>query len=280
MVELDELIDTFRCSPLRGVVNLAGYDPRRTPFVEDKSDAKDQLDKQLAEQLFDLHELLFANDRRAVLLVLQGVDCSGKNGTIKHVVIRMNPAGVRTAGFSEPTAEELEHHFLWRYRRELPGPGQLGVFDRSHYEDVIVPDATGALDQEQIIGRIAEINAFEEELVDDGVVLLKCMLHISYDEQRRRFLRRLRRDDKRWKFATSDLRNRRLWNEYQAAYGRALSATSPDHAPWLVIPSDNKWYRNWAVAALLIATFDSMDMSYPEPELDVAEIRRQLEPPH
>lgn len=278
--DLEELTEEFGCRPVANVVNLAGYDPGLTPFVAGKSDAKDQLDGELADELFDLHELLFANEERAVLLVLQGVDCSGKNGTIKHVAIKMNPAAVHTACFSEPTEEELEHHFLWRYREQLPGPGQLGVFARSHYEDVLVPAATGTLDEDVIAGRLDEINAFEQELVEAGTVIVKCMLHISFDEQRRRFLRRLRRDDKRWKFAMSDLDNRTLWNEFLAAYGRVMAATSTDDTPWLVIPSDNKWYRNWAIAAVLVGTFESMKMAYPQPELPVEEIRRRLEAPN
>lgn len=213
-------------------------------------------------------------------MVLQGLDCSGKNGTIKHVVTTMNPAGVGTASFTEPTEEELSHDFLWRYRRELPAPSQLGVFDRSHDEDVLVPAAEGSLGEDEVAARIGRINDFERELVDSGTVLIKWMLHISCDEQRRRFLGRLRRDDKRWKFVPSDLETRRLWNEHQAAYGAALGATSPDHAPWLVIHADHKWYRNWAIAAVLLATFESMAMSYPQPDLDVEELRRRLQPPN
>lgn len=278
--ELDELMEEFRCRPADGVVNLAGYDPAATPFIDDESDATDELEGELGEELFDQHELLFANAERAVLLVLQGVDCSGKNGTIKHVAIKVNPAGLHSVGFSEPTEEELEHHFLWRYRRELPEPGQLGVFSRSHYEDVLVPGASGTMSDDEIAGRIEEINAFEAELADGGTTIIKCMLHISFDEQRRRFLRRLRRDDKRWKFELSDLDDRALWDEYQATYGDTLAATSPDHAPWLVIPSDHKWYRNWAIASVLVATLQSMEMTYPQPDLDLEAIRARLEPPN
>ena len=280
MDENNDVAATFRARPVDGIVNLAGYDSAATPFVDDEDHAEDELEDELAERLFDLHELLFANEERSLLLVLQGLDCSGKNGTIKHVVIRMNPAGVRVASFGPPTDEEAEHHFLWRIRKELPRPGQLGVFDRSHYEDVIVPFALEDIDEDQLAERLDEINEFEEELRAEGTVIVKCMLHISFDEQRHRFLRRLRRDDKRWKFDPSDIETRRRWNEFQAAYGRVLGATATDHAPWYVIPSDHKWYRNWAIARLLIDTFEDMGMSYPQPDFDVEDLRAQLEPPN
>lgn len=280
MSDVNELRDTFRARPIDGTVNLAGYDPAETPFVDSKSAAKVELDDDFAGRLYDLHELLYASKERAVLLVLQGLDCSGKGGTIKHVVIRVNPSGVRTASFATPTEEEQEHHFLWRIRAELPALGQLGVFDRSHYEDVIVPMVFDLVDDDAVAKRIEEINEFEAELVDGGTLVLKCLLHISYDEQRRRFLRRLRRDDKRWKFNPSDLETRRHWNAYQATYGRVIGETMTDHAPWYVIPSDHKWYRNWAVAKLLIETFESMGLAYPQPDLDVEELRAELQPPN
>ena len=280
MADDQDVAELFRARPVEGIVNLAGYDTAATPFVDDEDDAEDELEDEFAEQLFDLHELLFANEERAMLLVLQGLDCSGKNGTIKHVVIHMNPAGVRVASFGPPTEEEAEHEFLWRIRNELPRPGQLGVFDRSHYEDAIVPFALEDIDEDEFADRLDQINQFEKELANEGTVIVKCMLHISFDEQRYRFLRRLRRDDKRWKFDPSDIETRRRWNEFQAAYGRVLGATSTDHAPWYVIPSDHKWYRNWAIARLLIDTFESMGMSYPQPDFDLEDLRSQLEPPN
>lgn len=270
----------FRARPADGTVNLAGYDARQTPFVASKAAGKEELREELRGRLFDVHELLYASEAPPVLLVLQGLDCSGKNGTIKHVLSAVNPVGLRTASFKEPTDEELEHHFLWRHRRALPGPGRLGVFDRSHYEDVIVPMATSSLHPDEIESRIADINDFERELADDGTVVVKCMLHISFDEQRERFLRRLRRDDKRWKFSTSDLDSRRRWNDFQAAYGDAIGQTSTEHAPWFVIPSDRKWYRNWAIASLLIETLESMGLAYPEPDLDLEDLRARLQPPN
>lgn len=280
MSDLAELHAAFRAQPVDGIVNLAGYDSAGTPFIDNEADAEDELEGDFADRLFDQHELLYANEDRAVLLVLQGIDCSGKNGTIKHVVIKMNPTAVRTASFAEPTKDELEHHFLWRYRNELPAPGQLGVFDRSYYEDLLVCDVYETIDEAELRSRIDEINDFETELHEAGTIVIKCMLHISFDEQRERFLRRLRRDDKRWKFAESDLETRARWNDFQSAYGRALGATSTDSAPWLIIPADHKWYRNWAIARLLIATFESMSMSYPQPDLDLDGLRQRLAPPN
>ncbi len=280
MLDLNELSQRFRARPVAGYVNLAGYDPSDTPYMDDEDDAEDELEDEMHEQLFDAHELVFAERQQSVLLVLQGLDCSGKNGTIKHVVIAMNPVGVRTASFGEPTKEERAQHFLERVRPEVPRPGELGVFDRSHYEDAIVPMALGTEDEDTIASRIDEINEFEAELVDNGTTIVKCMLHISFDEQRERFLRRLRRDDKRWKFSEADLEARRHWNELQAAYGDVLAQTTNDAAPWYVIPADHKWYRNWIIAKLLLATFDSMGAAYPQPDFDLGDLRARLEPPN
>ncbi len=280
MLDLNELFQRFRARPVDGYVNLAGYDPSDTPYMDDEDDAEDELEDEMHEQLFDAHELVFAENKQSVLLVLQGLDCSGKNGTIKHVVIAMNPVGVRTASFDEPTKEERAQHFLERVRPEVPRPGELGVFNRSHYEDAIVPMVLGTEDEDTLATRIDEINKFEAELVANGTTIVKCMLHISFDEQRERFLRRLRRDDKRWKFSESDVEMRSHWNELQAAYADVLAQTTNDAAPWYVIPADHKWYRNWIIAKLLLATFDSMGAAYPQPDFDLDDLRARLEPPN
>ena len=280
MPSLQELHAALRAKPADGTVVISGYDAAETPFVESKSDAKDQLKSEYPDQLFDQHELLFANENQSLLLVLQGLDCSGKNGTIKHVVMHMNPAGVRTASFTKPTEEEADHHFLWRHKQQLPTPGQLGVFDRSHYEDVLVPTALQTMSSDDIEGRIREINEFEADLIDSGTTIVKCMLHISFDEQRERFLRRLRRDDKRWKFSEADLETRRKWDAFQTAYGDVVAATSTDAAPWMIIPADRKWYRNWVIATLLIETLDSMGLAYPQPDFNIDDLRDQLQPPN
>lgn len=276
-----DVASRFCAAIVDGAFTLAGLDPAATPLVGGKKEAKKDLED-LREELFDLHEKMFAHRERALLLVLQGTDASGKNGTIKHVVTAVNPAGLQVASFDEPTEEELEHHFLWRIEPHVPDPGFLGVFNRSYYEDALVPIADpdnapgGDVD---VPGRLKEINEFEADLNERGVIVLKCLLHISYDEQRRRFVRRLRRHDKRWKFSEKDIDTRRRWDEFQRAYGDVVAATSTDRAPWYVIPSDHKWYRNWAVAELIVSTLRSIDEGYPQPDLDLDTLRGRLEPP-
>lgn len=281
MPDLEDIRSELRARPVDGTVNLAGHPTSTTPFAPDEDEAEDAVEGgDVADELYDQHELLFAEDDRSLLLILQGLDASGKNGTIKHVVINVNPAGVRVAEFKAPTEKEQEEHFLERYRRELPGSGTLGVFARSHYEDAIVPQVDGTLDEDGWRDRCEQINEFERQLVEGGTTIVKCMLHISYDEQRHRFLRRLRRDDKRWKFSEADLETRRQWNEYLTAYGQVIGATSTDHAPWYVIPADHKWYRNWIIAHMLIGTLRDMGLAYPMPELDLEALRARLEPPN
>lgn len=258
---------------------IAGLDPAAT-YIDD-DDADDELDD-LRDELFDLHELMMANEEHAVLLVLQGLDCSGKNGTIKHVVSAMNPAGVRIESFREPTEEEEQEHFLERIKRAVPEPGQLTVFDRSHYEDTFVPAVHDGMDGDEFDERLEEICEFETELVERNVNVVKCFLHISYDEQRRRFLRRLRRHDKRWKFSESDIDTRTRWPEWEVVYGKAIGRTSTDVAPWYAIPSDHKWHRNWAIATILAEQFRRLGEDYPEPfsDSEIERLRARLEPPN
>lgn len=265
--------------PFDGDLTVAGLDPTVT-FV-DKGDAKEQLVDELRPRLFDLHELLMANAEHAVLLVLQGLDCSGKNGTIKHVVSAMNPSAVHIASFTEPEGDERDEHFLERIRRQAPRPGQLVVFDRSHYEDVLVPPVHDGMEGDEFDERLDEILEFERELVDDGVTIVKCFLHISYDEQRDRLLRRLRRPDKWWKFSEADLDTRERWAEWQVVYGKALGRTSCEMAPWYAIPADHKWHRNWVIASLLIEHFERLGERYPDldTESSIDELRARLAPP-
>jgi PPK2 family polyphosphate:nucleotide phosphotransferase len=270
------LRDRLRATLIDGRLTLASYDSGATPLVSGKDDAKDGLDA-MADQLFDLHEIMFAHADRSVLLVLQGTDAAGKNGTIKHVVNRVNPAGVTVAEFDEPTEEEEKHHFLWRIEQQVPSPGKLGVFARSHFEDVIVPIAEETEDEAEIDSRFEDIVAFERELADGGTVVVKCLLHISYDEQRRRFLRRLRRHDKRWKFDEGDIATRRKWDQYQLAMGETVARTHTDEAPWYIIPADNKWYRNWAIARILVETWEDWNLDYPAPDLDLEALREALD---
>jgi PPK2 family polyphosphate:nucleotide phosphotransferase len=263
----------------RDAVDLASYDTRATPaFDGGKAEGKQAL-AAMGDELSALQERLFAEGRaggeRRILLVLQGMDTSGKGGTLRHTIDLFDPQGVHTKAFAAPTPAEKRHHFLWRVRKELPGPGIVGGFDRSYYEDVIVARVRRLSSTERIEARYDEINELEEELVESGTVLLKCLLHISPDEQKDRLLQRLDRPDKHWKFDPGDIDDRALWPAYQEAYQVAVERCS-DAAPWLVVPADRKWYRNWAVAAVLLEALQRMDLRWPEADFDVDEQRRRL----
>ena len=267
-----------------GPVNLLGYPSDGTPQAPGgKARTKLELAR-TGPLLAERQEMLYASgqtgDARRILLVLQGTDTSGKDGVIKHVVGQVGPSAVRITAFKKPTPAEAAHHFLWRIRRALPPPGVIGVFNRSHYEDVLTTRVHGLIDEAAWRRRIEEINAFEAELVSAGTTIIKCFLHISYAEQRRRLLDRLADETKRWKFNPADLTERARWSDYQAAYADVLEQTCTAAAPWYVVPSDRKWYRNWAVGELLAETLLELDLAYPEPDYDVAEMRERLQPPH
>jgi PPK2 family polyphosphate:nucleotide phosphotransferase len=263
-------------------VDLAKIDPRSTPGLPaDKTVKKDQktwtraalIDIGLAlgeeqEKLFASNKV--AGDKRRVLVVLQAMDCGGKDGTVNHVIGQLNPQGLRITGFGVPTPEERRHDFLWRIRKALPLPGYIGVFNRSHYEDVLVARVHRLVPEEVWRQRYEVINAFERQLVQDGVTILKIMLHISPEEQLERLRARLDDPTKRWKFNPGDIDERGRWTQYQAAYRDALANCSTDLAPWFVVPADRKWYRDWAVARLLQETLESLKLRYPDPDFDAA----------
>ena len=213
---------------------------------------------------------------RRLLLVLQAMDCGGKDGTVKRVAGAMNPLGLHIRSFGPPTEEELRHDFLWRVRRALPPPGYVGVFNRSHYEDVLIARVEGLVDEATWRSRYAIINDFERELAEQTVTVVKVMLHISYDEQGERLMERLTDPAKFWKFNPSDLDTRARWDDYQAAYADALERCGTDAAPWFVVPADRKWYRDWAVAHLMRETFDGLDLGYPPADFDVERERDRL----
>ena len=269
----------------RGPVDLTSYDTRATPgFTGSKKKGRAAL-LGLGEELSDLQERLFAEGRsgggRSLLLVLQGMDTSGKGGVLRHTVALVDPQGVHIESFRKPTRAEQRHGFLWRIERALPEPGMIGVFDRSHYEDVLVARVHALVPRREITGRYREINAFEKRLVESGTVLVKCMLHVSAEEQKQRLLARLDDPAKHWKFNPGDIDERRLWADYREAYEKAIEKTNTAHAPWLVVPSDRKWYRNLAVALVLRETLAAMDPTWPGADFDVEEQRRRLleEPP-
>ncbi|MEV0152741.1 PPK2 family polyphosphate kinase [Micromonospora sp. NPDC050686] len=219
---------------------------------------------------------LGADRPRRVLLVLQAMDCGGKDGTIKRVAGAMNPLGLHIRSFGPPTAEELRHDFLWRIRRALPPPGYVGIFNRSHYEDVLVARVDGLVPEATWRSRYDEINAFERELTEGGVTLVKVLLHISRAEQGERLLERLTEPRKYWKYNPGDIDARSRWDDYQAAYAEALARCGLAGAPWFVVPADRKWYRDWAVAHLLRETFATLDLGYPPADFDVAAERARL----
>ncbi|GGS67157.1 PPK2 family polyphosphate kinase [Streptomyces cinerochromogenes] len=273
------LRDLLRLPPGEGV-ELSRYDARATPGAPDGKQAARADAEGTGRQLARLQERLWAagtaGDRRRVLLVLQGMDTSGKGGTVKHVIGQLNPSGCRITAFKAPTEEERRHDFLWRVRRALPEPGEIGIFDRSHYEDVLIARVRHLARPAEVGSRYGLINDFERTLADDGVTLVKCFLHISYDEQRRRLLRRLDRPDKHWKFDPGDIEERALWPAYQEAYELALERCSAPYAPWYLVPADRKWYRNWAISRLLLEQLRELDPRYPRARFDVAECRERL----
>ncbi|WP_370247632.1 PPK2 family polyphosphate kinase [Nocardioides sp.] len=234
----------------------------------------------LGPALAQAQERLFAHGRsggaRRVLMVLQGMDTSGKGGTIRSVLGLVDPQGVAITSFGAPTEQERAHDFLWRIERALPVPGRIGVFDRSHYEDVLVPVVRASIDAAERERRLAAIRDFEQRLVDDGVVLLKVFLHVGLAEQRARLLARLDDPAKHWKYSPDDLVDRARWSDFQAAYEVALGSTGTPHAPWHVVPADRKWYRNLAVGRLLLSALEGMGLDWPAADYDVAEQRRLL----
>lgn len=267
-------------STLSAATSLADVDPRSTPGLDGDKDAGKAALAALGDELADLQERLHAQgttgDPRSVLLVLQGMDTSGKGGVIEKVVGLVSPLGVRIASFKRPTPEELAHDFLWRVEKELPTSGQLGVFDRSHYEDVLIGRVRSLAAPDEIERRYDAINAFEQRYVEAGGTLVKCLLHIGPDDQAERLLARLDDPTKHWKFNPGDIDERALWDDYQAAYDVVLQRTSTDVAPWHVVPSGRKWYRNWAVGQLLLEHLRSLDLQWPQADHDVAEQRARL----
>lgn len=232
------------------------------------------------EELSDLQEKLFAEGRsggeRSVLLVLQGLDTAGKGGIVRHVMGMVDPQGVKLASFGVPTAEERAHHYLWRIEKQLPPAGRIGVFDRSHYEDVLVVRVDELVPEAEWQGRYDEINAWEEKLIAGGTTIVKVALMVSYDEQGARLAERLDRPDKYWKFSPSDITTRSKWPAYQQAYADVFARTSTEKAPWYVVPADRKWYARLAVTEILTQTLESLDLGWPEATFDVAQMQAAL----
>jgi PPK2 family polyphosphate:nucleotide phosphotransferase len=253
-------------------LDLAKLDAGSTRgFKGSKKEAEERL-RELTEKLEALQEALWAEHKHKVLVVLQGMDTSGKDGTISHVFEGVNPLGVRVASFKAPTAEELDHDFLWRVHPKVPGRGEIAIFNRSHYEDVVAARVRRLVPPEVWRSRYRQINDFERLLAETGTVILKFFLHIDKDEQKERFQARLDDPAKRWKFRLGDLEDRALWDQYEAAYEEALSRTSQERAPWYVVPANRKWYRNLVIATVLVKALEDLDIKAPEPADDLTDV--------
>jgi PPK2 family polyphosphate:nucleotide phosphotransferase len=250
-------------------VDLARYDPGDISAANGDKVDTEKVFADLNQRLELLQERLWAEHRHKVLVVLQGLDTSGKDGVIRKVFEGVNPMGVRAVAFRAPTPEELDHDFLWRVHPRVPGCGELVIFNRSHYEDVLVPRVRRLVSQKVWKARYDQINDFERLLTETGTTLLKFYLHISKDEQKQRLQERLDDPEKRWKFRKGDLEDRALWEEYMKAYEDLLARTSTRHAPWYVVPADKKWYRNLVIASVLVETLEKLGISRPEPEEDL-----------
>ena len=261
--------------PKDGRFRMADVDADSTPGLKNRKRLSSDLKKHQAK-LFNLQERLFAEHKRSLLIVLQGMDTSGKDGTITHVIGHLNPEGVLITTFKAPTPEEKRHGFLWRIRKRLPAKGQVGIFNRSHYEDVLIARVHDLAKPEVIERRYDEINRFEKELVSSGTKVVKFCLHISYDEQRNRLLERLKDPEKRWKFKENDIDERAYWDDYQSAYSIAITQCSTPSAPWYVVPANDKDYRNWAISRILVETLEEMDPKYPQPKLDIPRLVKRL----
>jgi PPK2 family polyphosphate:nucleotide phosphotransferase len=291
----DEIIDQWRVPPGKAI-ELKDYDPGwagdpKLPKAERKRFAEEVLTQDVTA-LAEAQDRLYAANSWSILIILQAMDAAGKDSTIKHVMSGVNPQGCEVHSFKHPSAQELDHTFLWRYARAVPERGRIGIFNRSYFEDVLVvrvhpelvqaqriPD--GKVDDDFWSDRYGDINAFERHLTRNGTVILKFFLHLSKDEQRKRFLKRLKDPKKHWKFSPADLTERGFWNEYMKAYEKAINATSTKWAPWYIIPADHKWVTRALVSRIITTTIESLDLRYPKvteaQKAVIAEAKKQLE---
>lgn len=263
-------------------VDLNDYDTKYTAMFKDKEEAMEMLTMDI-KRLAELQDMLYAQDKYSVLIVFQAMDAAGKDGTIKHVMSGVNPQGCSVSSFKAPSLEELQHDFLWRINREVPRKGMIKIFNRSHYEEVLVtkvhpqfivkqnlPGTSSEedIDKEFWKERYKHINAFEEHLAENGTVIIKFFLNVSKNEQKKRFLERIDKPDKNWKFSAGDVAERKYWKQYMKAYEDAISATSKDYAPWYIIPADRKWFMRTAVGDIIVGTLEQMDLKYPKVSKD------------
>lgn len=256
--------------------SLEAFDPGATPGMKDGVKARKYIES-LGPSLRDWQTRLYADRKQSLLLILQGMDACGKDGVVKHVVDQFFPTSVHVTPFKAPSDVEKRHNFLWRFRSQLPEPGNINIWNRSHYEDVGIVKVRKLATLAVIEGRYAEINRFEQQVVDSGVTIIKCFLHVSEAEQRQRMLDRLADPTKRWKFKEGDLDESDRWPQYLDAYDTAIRRCSTEAAPWYVIPSDHKWYRDWVISQLLIEWFEEMNPLFPKmAELDIPVLRKRI----
>lgn len=253
-------------------INLADYSTDSSGKIKSKEQALSLMEKNI-KKMAKLQDKLYADDRYALLLIFQAMDAAGKDSAIKHVMSGLNPQGTQVYSFKQPSAEELDHDYLWRINKSLPERGRIGIFNRSHYEEVLVIRVHDAVSKQKIHpslideniwkNRYRQIRDFERYLFENGTITLKFFLHISKEEQRNRFLKRIEDPTKNWKFSTSDLKERALWNDYQTVYSEAISATSTKDSPWYIIPSDKKWFSRLVISEAIVKKLESLDISYP-----------------
>lgn len=265
-------LNQFKVSP-GSKVKLADIDPGFRGHTSRK-DASEEMDQD-RQKLRALQELLYADGRCSLLICLQGMDTGGKDGTIDHILGAMNPQGCRVVGFKQPSVEELAHDFLWRIHQAAPAKGSVAIFNRSHYEDVLIVRVHNLVPKAVWSSRYDQINAFEKELIAGGTHILKFYLHISKEEQLSRFKERLDDPAKQWKISEADYKERPFWDDYTEAYEDALSRCSTEEAPWFIIPSDHKWFRNLAIARIVVEHMESLDMKFPAPSVNLKHIRKE-----
>lgn len=257
--------ELMRVPPGTGL-DLSAIDTRSTPGYDGDKESSQSVFEAQRTRLAELQDLLYADGTQRLLLVLQAMDTGGKDGTIRHVFKEVDPIGVHMRSFKKPTGPELARDYLWRAHAKVPADGEVVVFNRSHYEDVLVVRVHDLIDHDRAEQRFGHIRDFEKMLADEGTTIVKVFLHISKGEQAERLQARLDEPDKNWKFAAADIAERAFWDDYQRVYQEAIAATSTEQAPWYVVPADRKWYRNLAVSSILVETLEGLDMSYPEPE--------------
>ncbi len=250
---------------------ISRRDPAETPGIKDKQEALDVVEKNIA-RLAELQYLLYAENKRAILIVVQAMDAGGKDGIIRHVVTGLNPQGCKVIPFKVPSAEEIRHDFLWRIHKAVPAAGEFGIFNRSHYEDVLVVRVHKLAPKPVWSERYEQINAFEKMLAQNNVTILKFFLHISRNEQKKRFKERLEDPTKQWKLSSADFTERDYWDDYMKAYEDALTRCSTPWASWYVIPANHKWFRDLAVSQIIVETLEGLKMKFPEPSVDVRKI--------